>query len=68
MDGGLLTWMQWDVNEPCVADVQMKTEIDSFSNRRVYPSRGRLYVRGDSKVRSPVMRRAFAARAQFHAI
>ena len=29
---------------------QMKVEIDSFSNRKIYPSKGKLYVRGDSKV------------------
>ncbi|PCH38894.1 hypothetical protein WOLCODRAFT_29244 [Wolfiporia cocos MD-104 SS10] len=28
----------------------MKTEIDSFSGFRIYPSRGRLFVRGDNKV------------------
>ena len=28
----------------------MKVEIDSFSNRKIYPSKGKLYVRGDSKV------------------
>jgi len=28
----------------------MKVEIDSFSHFKIYPSRGRLFVRGDSKV------------------
>ncbi|KAI0087169.1 ribosomal protein L24e-domain-containing protein [Irpex rosettiformis] len=28
----------------------MKVEIDSFSGFRIYPSKGRLFVRGDSKV------------------
>jgi hypothetical protein len=28
-----------------------KVEIDSFSGYRIYPSKGRLFVRGDSKVR-----------------
>jgi len=28
----------------------MKVEIDSFSGYRIYPSKGRLFVRGDSKV------------------
>ncbi|KAK9457119.1 ribosomal protein L24e-domain-containing protein [Dipodascopsis uninucleata] len=28
----------------------MRTEIDSFSGNRIYPGRGSLYVRGDSKV------------------
>ncbi|PAV17712.1 60S ribosomal L24 [Pyrrhoderma noxium] len=28
----------------------MKVEIDSFSGYKIYPSRGRLFVRGDSKV------------------
>ncbi|TCD69334.1 60S ribosomal protein L24 [Steccherinum ochraceum] len=28
----------------------MKVEIDSFSGFRIYPSRGRLFVRGDSKI------------------
>ncbi|WFD26109.1 60S ribosomal protein L24 [Malassezia nana] len=28
----------------------MKVEICSFSNRKIYPGKGRLYVRGDSKV------------------
>ncbi|KAK9386354.1 ribosomal protein L24e-domain-containing protein [Lipomyces mesembrius] len=28
----------------------MRTEIDSFSGNRIYPGRGKLYVRGDSKV------------------
>ncbi|ODV90784.1 hypothetical protein CANCADRAFT_2510 [Tortispora caseinolytica NRRL Y-17796] len=28
----------------------MKLEIDSFSGGRIYPGRGRLFVRGDSKV------------------
>ncbi|CAE6451720.1 unnamed protein product [Rhizoctonia solani] len=28
----------------------MKVEIDSFSGRKIYPSKGKLYVRGDSKV------------------
>ncbi|KAF9508499.1 hypothetical protein BS47DRAFT_1302752, partial [Hydnum rufescens UP504] len=27
-----------------------KVEIDSFSHYRIYPSKGRLFVRGDSKV------------------
>ncbi|GAB1521023.1 60S ribosomal protein L24 [Rhizoctonia solani] len=26
-----------------------KVEIDSFSGRKIYPSKGKLYVRGDSK-------------------
>lgn len=30
----------------------MKVEICSFSGYKIYPSRGKLYVRGDSKVRS----------------
>ncbi|KAI1798204.1 hypothetical protein LXA43DRAFT_15184 [Ganoderma leucocontextum] len=29
----------------------MKLEIDSFSGYRIYPSKGRLFVRGDNKVR-----------------
>jgi len=28
----------------------MKVELDSFSSGKVYPGRGRLFVRGDSKV------------------
>ncbi|KAF9451604.1 hypothetical protein P691DRAFT_347092 [Macrolepiota fuliginosa MF-IS2] len=28
----------------------MKLEIDSFSGYRIYPSKGKLFVRGDSKV------------------
>jgi len=28
----------------------MKVEIDTFSGYKIYPSKGRLYVRGDSKV------------------
>ncbi|WFD33435.1 60S ribosomal protein L24 [Malassezia cuniculi] len=28
----------------------MKVEICSFSNRKIYPGKGKLYVRGDSKV------------------
>jgi hypothetical protein len=28
-----------------------KVEIDSFSGYRIYPSKGKLFVRGDSKVR-----------------
>ncbi|EPQ51341.1 hypothetical protein GLOTRDRAFT_66050 [Gloeophyllum trabeum ATCC 11539] len=28
----------------------MKVEIDSFSGYRIYPSKGRLFVRGDSKI------------------
>jgi len=28
----------------------MKVEIDNFSQFRIYPSKGRLFVRGDSKV------------------
>ncbi|KAB5589253.1 60S ribosomal protein L24 [Ceratobasidium theobromae] len=28
----------------------MKVEIDSFSGRKIYPSKGKLFVRGDSKV------------------
>ncbi|KAK7208042.1 ribosomal protein L24e-domain-containing protein [Myxozyma melibiosi] len=28
----------------------MRTEIDSFSGNRIYPGRGKLFVRGDSKV------------------
>jgi len=28
----------------------MKVEIDAFSGYKIYPSKGRLYVRGDSKV------------------
>ncbi|KAI5810002.1 putative 60S ribosomal protein L24 [Peziza echinospora] len=28
----------------------MKTEIDSFSGAKIYPSKGKLYVRGDSKI------------------
>ncbi|KAF9063008.1 ribosomal protein L24e-domain-containing protein [Rhodocollybia butyracea] len=28
----------------------MKVEIDSFSGFRIYPSKGKLFVRGDSKV------------------
>lgn len=30
-----------------------KVEIDSFSGYRIYPSKGKLFVRGDSKVRAP---------------
>lgn len=30
--------------------LQMKTEMDMFSGYKIYPSKGRLYVRGDSKV------------------
>jgi large subunit ribosomal protein L24e len=30
-----------------------KVEIDSFSGFRIYPSKGKLFVRGDSKVRPP---------------
>jgi large subunit ribosomal protein L24e len=29
---------------------EMKVEIDSFSGYRIYPSKGKLFVRGDSKV------------------
>jgi len=29
---------------------QMKVEIDSFSGYRIYPSKGRIFVRGDNKV------------------
>ncbi|KAL0636762.1 60S ribosomal protein L24 [Maublancomyces gigas] len=28
----------------------MKVELDSFSGAKIYPSKGKLYVRGDSKV------------------
>ncbi|KAF8483573.1 60S ribosomal protein L24 [Russula ochroleuca] len=28
----------------------MKLEIDSFCNYKIYPSKGRLFVRGDSKI------------------
>ncbi|KAI0057190.1 hypothetical protein BV25DRAFT_1831458 [Artomyces pyxidatus] len=28
----------------------MKVEIDSFSGYKIYPSKGRLFVRGDSKI------------------
>lgn len=28
----------------------MKLELDSFSGTRIYPGRGRLFVRGDSKI------------------
>jgi large subunit ribosomal protein L24e len=28
----------------------MKVEIDSFSSGKIYPGRGRLFIRGDSKV------------------
>lgn len=28
----------------------MKVELDSFSGTRIYPGRGRLFVRGDSKI------------------
>ncbi|KAF8453026.1 ribosomal protein L24e-domain-containing protein [Terfezia claveryi] len=28
----------------------MKTELDSFSGAKIYPSKGKLYVRGDSKI------------------
>ncbi|OBZ77543.1 60S ribosomal protein L24-A [Grifola frondosa] len=28
----------------------MKVEIDSFSGYRIYPSKGRLFVRGDNKI------------------
>lgn len=28
----------------------MKTELDSFSGAKIYPSKGKLFVRGDSKV------------------
>jgi len=28
----------------------MKTELDSFSGYKIYPSKGKLFVRGDSKV------------------
>ena len=31
-----------------------KVEIDSFSGYRIYPSKGKLFVRGDSKVRLPL--------------
>ena len=31
--------------------VIQKVEIDSFSGYKIYPSRGRLFVRSDSKVR-----------------
>jgi hypothetical protein len=34
-----------------------KVEIDSFSGYRIYPSKGRLFVRGDSKVRFTAHRR-----------
>lgn len=30
--------------------VLKKLEIDSFTNYKIYPSKGRLFVRGDSKV------------------
>ncbi|KAI5886627.1 60S ribosomal protein L24 [Schizophyllum commune H4-8] len=30
--------------------LKMKVEIDSFSGYRIYPSKGKLFVRGDSKV------------------
>jgi hypothetical protein len=39
----------WLVSSP-----QMKVEICSFSGYKIYPSRGKLYVRGDSKVRPAV--------------
>lgn len=32
-----------------------KVEIDSFSGYRIYASKGRLFVRGDSKVASPAI-------------
>ncbi|KAF5092113.1 hypothetical protein D0Z00_004723, partial [Geotrichum galactomycetum] len=28
----------------------MKIEIDSFSGNKIYPGRGTLFVRGDSKI------------------
>jgi len=28
----------------------MKVELDSFSSRKIYPSKGKLFVRGDSKI------------------
>lgn len=36
---------------PPLHRLQMKVEICSFSGYKIYPSRGKLYVRGDSKVR-----------------
>lgn len=30
---------------------KMKVETCAFSQRKIYPSKGKLYVRGDSKVR-----------------
>ncbi|KAI0826616.1 ribosomal protein L24e-domain-containing protein [Trametes gibbosa] len=33
-----------------MAEIRMKTEIDSFSGYRIYPSKGRLFVRGDNKI------------------
>ena len=30
---------------------EQKLEIDSFSHYKIYPGKGRLFVRGDSKVR-----------------
>ncbi|KIY72310.1 hypothetical protein CYLTODRAFT_367885 [Cylindrobasidium torrendii FP15055 ss-10] len=33
-----------------VVCIQMKVEIDSFSGYKIYPSKGKLFVRGDSKV------------------
>ncbi|KAF5340535.1 hypothetical protein D9758_015820 [Tetrapyrgos nigripes] len=35
---------------PITLDTQMKVEIDSFSGFRIYPSKGKLFVRGDSKI------------------
>lgn len=34
--------------------VKMKVETCAFSQRKIYPSKGKLYVRGDSKVGSKV--------------
>ena len=32
------------------SSIEQKVEIDSFSGYRIYPSKGKLFVRGDSKV------------------
>lgn len=50
---------------PC--SPQMKVDICAFSGYKIYPSRGKLYVRGDSKVRPPSGRSSGAGREGWRA-
>lgn len=54
MATGVLTQLTFlCVYEPlftCRASPIMKVETCAFSQRKIYPGRGKLYVRGDSKV------------------